>query len=130
MMGRMIRRVVALALACAACFAALVVPASAATGETWLNWVWENAGAGIHAKWYYHFEQAAADVNKVGNSSCANGWLGSKGSWVFGHDSCSFYTSQAATARLNDPGTGAYPWAQSAVYSDYLWGWAGYCGSC
>jgi hypothetical protein len=95
----------------------------------WLDWVWEPGGAGIHAKWYYHFEQAASEVT-AGYGSCANGWLGYQGGWVFGNDTCSLPNYEAATPALRDPGVGAYPWAQTQYVAEYLWGWAGYCGNC
>jgi hypothetical protein len=128
---RIARRVFALMLACAACSAALAGLALASeSGETWLNWVYEHAGVGVHDKWYYHFEQAASEVNDYGNVACANGWLGSTGHWVFPQDACGQWGEQTFTPALGDPGRGAYPWAQSQKNSAYLWAWAGYCGSC
>lgn len=119
------------ALLCAVCYVALAATALATdTGEVWLDWVWEQAGAGIHAKWYYHFEQAAAEIQAADNESCTNGWYGTKGSWVFGHDYCAYQGYQASTPRLAAPGVGAYPWAQTKLKNDYLWAWARYCSDC
>lgn len=127
------RRVAAVMLACTACFASLAVPALATEyGQTWLNWVWEPGqwgNAGVHAKWYYRFEQAASEVTH-GYGSCADGWYGSQGQFVFGYHSCTLAGYEAATPALRDPGVGAYPWAQTEYDSEYLWGWAGYCGTC
>lgn len=121
------RRAAALVLACAACFAALAVPAFAETGQVWLNWVTEPGGYGAHAGWYSHFEQAQSEVTASANESCANGWYGAPGRWVFGSDACEPGGYGAATPALGDPGVGAYPWAQTAERAA-LWGWAGYCG--
>lgn len=126
---RIARRVAALMLACTACFAALAVPAFA-SGQVWLNWVYEPGYAGIHDRWYNHFEQGAGQVNKTNNYSCVNGWYGSKGSWVFGQSYCAQWGQESATPALRDPGVGAFPWAQSTPYADYLWAWVGYCGNC
>lgn len=114
---------------CIACCAVMATPALASsTGQTWLDWVYEPAGAGIHAKWYNYFEQEASDVSN-NNWSCSNGWYGSRGSWVWGSDYCAI-GEESATPQITDPGVGAYPWAQSEYTNTYLWGWARYCNNC
>ena len=124
------RRVAVLTLVLVACFFSLAVPALATEyGQVWLDWVYEPANAGIHAKYYNYFEQAASEITS-GVYSCANGWLGYTGGWVFGRDCCNYPGYQATTPALRDPGEGAYPWAQTAGDAEYLWGWAGYCGNC
>lgn len=110
---------------------ALPMPAfGSESGETWLNWVWESAGAGVHAKWYYHFEQAGSETGlNSGAGSCTNGWVAT-GTWTFGNDYCSGGGYAAYTPALADPGVGSHPWAQANTKAAYLWGWAGYCGTC
>ena len=125
-----VNRLAALTILFAACLAVLATPAFAyEAGQTWLDWAWEPGNAGIHTRAYDYFEQAASQVN-AGVGSCANGWLGLPGKWVFGYDACNSPGYQAATPALADPGEPAYPWAQTQVYAEYLWAWAGYCGSC
>lgn len=96
-----------------------------AAGQTWLSWAWEPAGAGIHSTWYSTFQQAEAEVQDQANIACANGWI-STGSWVFGHDYCAYGCCTAATPTLQPQGVGSHAWAQSKLYSDYLWAWAQY----
>lgn len=126
---RVARRIAALTLTSMACFAAFAVPAFAETGQVWLNWVTEPGGYGAHAKLYNHFEQAQSEVQASSNESCANGWYGVQGRWVFGNDACEPGGYGAATPALGNPGVAAYPWAQTAQTAA-LWGWAGYCGNC
>lgn len=121
------RRAFAAVVACAACTGAFATPALA-NGTTWLDWAYEPAGAGIHGSDYTYWLQGAAEVKKSGNWSCTNGWLGSKGAWVFGNDYCAPANQEAATPKLSCPGHTAYAWAQSEYYSDYLWAWVGYGG--
>lgn len=125
------RRTLIWVLVCAAAFGAFVSAAIASSsGEVWLNNVYEQAGAGIHARLYTYFEQESSSVGTSGNWACSNGWLGAQGAWVFGNDYCAPHGQNAATPQLSDPGHGAYPWAQSEYRNDYLWGWARYCNNC
>lgn len=127
---RAMLRFVVLGLVCSGFLAIPPAPAFASeSGQTWLNWVYEPANAGIHDRDYVHFEQAASEITS-GVYSCANGWLGYQGGWVFGNDACAQPGYQAATPALRDPGEGAYPWAQTAYDAEYLWAWVGYCGTC
>lgn len=129
---KMVRRGAAALLVSGVCCFALAVPALASdSGETWLNWVYEPKGAGVHAKLYYHLVQTAAKAWTSDNVACTNFWLGYQGGWYWGHDYCVPSPSQAATPRLSDQSaTQAFPWAQSQTAADYLWGWALYCNSC
>lgn len=123
---RLCRRIVIEALLCVVFGALLAGSALADSGETWLNWVNEPKGAGIHGKLYFHLTQSAAAVQSSGNVACTNMWFGTQGGWEFKYDTCVAAPNQAYTTRLADPGIQAYPWAQSQSTSDYLWGWARY----